>query len=138
MPRSKAAAALALIAALAGCGGGSKSAADVPTIEQCVRDAKLTVRENPVTGAFKNAGIQHALVAILGPRTPDAPVPPSALLLFAKDDGAAKDALATLEHEFGTQAGASLPIRRKGSVLVSWLSDTPKGGDATIDRCLAG
>src|SRR4051812_48247847 len=102
-----------LTALLAGCGGsaGGPSPGDVA---DCLRAKHVTVKENAVITTFKDAGIEHALVATFsGPNA-------SALLLFAADDESAKQALARIGVAFG--ATGALPIRQNGRVLVSWTA----------------
>ena len=118
-----------LAATLAACGGGDAGGPSPSAVEQCLRAKHVNVKENAVITTFKDAGIEHALVATFpGPNA-------SALLLFAADDHRAKQALARIGQAFG--ATGALPIRRNGSVLVSWTADASKAGDAVIDRCLS-
>src|SRR4051794_30356420 len=126
MRRTAVIAALALL--LAGCGGGSKTS----SATKCLEHKGATVKENKVSPSFAETGVQHALVATLGNEH-------QALLLFAKNGILANQAqqeIAQLVEQLSGQSSGSLPVRRKGSVLVSWLTTSTAADDELVDGCL--
>ena len=129
MSRSRIAVLAVLTALLAGCGGktGPTSAS------ACLEKAGATVRETKVTPTFQSTGVEHALVVTLHPGDKQA------LLLFAKNGILANQAeqqLTALVEQLSGQNNSKLPVRRKGNVLVSWLTASTAADDDLIDKCL--
>jgi hypothetical protein len=127
--RSRIAVLAMLTALLAGCGGttGSTSA------RSCLEKAGATVRETKVTPTFQSTGVEHALVVALHPGDKQA------LLLFAKNGILANQAeqqLTAHVEQLSGQNNGKLPVRRKGNVLVSWLTASTVADEKLIDKCL--
>ena len=62
-----------------------------------------------------------------------------ALLLFAKTGilaNRAKQQLTALVEDISGQSNGKLPVRRKGNVLVSWLTASTAADEKLIDKCL--
>jgi hypothetical protein len=118
-----------LAALVAGCGGSTGSA----SASVCLENAGATVNETKVTPTFRSTGVEHALVVALHPGDR------RALLLFAKNGVLANEAeqqLNALVEQLSGQSGGKLPVRRKGNVLVSWLTAPTAADDEQIDKCL--
>jgi Flp pilus assembly protein TadD len=118
-----------LTALLAGCGGktGPTSAS------ACLEQAGATVKETKVTPTFQSTGVEHALVVTLHPGDKQA------LLLFATNGILANQAeqqLTALVEDLSGQRNSKLPVRRKGNVLVSWLTASTAADEKLIDKCL--
>ena len=129
MSRSGIATLAVLAAVAAGCGGGTGST----SASTCLEKAGATVKENNVTPSFRSTGVEHALVVTLHPAGRQA------LLLFAKNGILANQAerqLTALVEQLAGQGSGKLPVRRKGNVLVSWLTSSTAADDDLIDRCL--
>ena len=95
--------------------------------------AGATVKETKVTPTFQSTGVERALVVTLQPGDRQA------LLLFAKNGILANETeqkLTALVEQLAGQSNGKLPVRRKGNVLVSWVTASTAAGDELIDKCL--
>jgi Flp pilus assembly protein TadD len=127
--RSRIAVVAMLTALLGGCGGSTGST----SASTCLEKAGATVKETKVTPTFQSTGVEHALVVTLHPGDRQA------LLLFAKNGILADQAeqqLSALVEQLAGQSNGELPVRRKGNVLVSWLTASTAADDELIDKCL--
>jgi hypothetical protein len=127
--RSRIAVLAVLTSLLAGCGGSTGST----SATTCLEKAGATVKETKVTPTFQSTGIEHALVVTLHPGDRQA------LLLFAKNGILANQAeqqLTALVEQLSGQDNGKLPVRRKGNVLVSWLTASAAADEELVDRCL--
>ena len=113
-------------------GGPAAASTGSTSASTCLEKAGANVKENQVTPTFQSTGVRHALVVTLHPGDRQA------LLLFAKNGILATQAEQLLAALVGSSRPEQrrLPVRRKGNVLVSWLTASTAADDELLDKCL--